>query len=489
MTHVIADVPVYFYILGVLGLSFVFTLCAIKIAHWTDFVYRPVAYRWNTRTVALGGGTAILLAIVSGILLTRSSLALSILPPLFIVFALGLYDDRKGVGPWTKLTFEMFAAAWLFYFGFHFNFGPLYFTLPLSAVWFLGITNAQNIIDNMDGIAAGSAGISALGFALLFAMTDGSLDLQILAWLTSAACLGFLFLNFNPAKIFMGDAGSLPLGFVLGLLATAFTQVQAGSLLWKLFALANVLVIPLFDTFLVAISRKSTGRMIMAGGKDHTTHRLVKSGLNEKQTALVIYGIAMTGVLLALCTQKLETDWLVVVAAIWVIGLLWFARFLWAVPAYQAEVMHGKFQSKDIPRWVDSAAEKLIQIAGVAGVFSIARELVIDPEWKTRLGAIYGGTLTAALTMLVVSPRYLPWKKESWIRVALTSIAVPFFLFLLSFVSNLPFIIYDLIRCLFLTVTAQFLVSGVHLLRKRLKTFRIRFQIPDVVSKQLEVGS
>lgn len=138
---------------------------------------------------------------------------------------------------------------------------------------------------------------------------------------------------------------------------------------------------------------------------------------------------------------------------------------------------------------MDSTTEKAIQIACAVGIFSSARELIIDPEWKTRLGAIYGGTLTAALTMMIVSPRYLPWKKESWIRIALTSIAVPFILVVLSFVSNLPFIVYDLVRCLFLTITAQFLASGVDLMKKRLKTFRIGLQIPDVASKRLEVGS
>lgn len=206
-----------------------------------------------------------------------------------IVSFLGLWDDRFTLRAWTKLLGQLAATALLIASG-------VYITslrLPLlnyaaTVLWVVGITNALNLLDNMDGLSAGIAAIAAAHFALMCAFS-GQYLVGALAVAVMAACVGFLFYNWNPATIFMGDSGSLFLGFVLAAIGIKLRfPANVTFVTWMIPIL--VMGVAIFDTSLVTISRLKRGlNPLTTPGKDHTSHRLTYAGLTRREAVLVIY--------------------------------------------------------------------------------------------------------------------------------------------------------------------------------------------------------
>ena len=205
------------------------------------------------------------------------------------MFALGVFDDVRAVKPLAKLVGQMVVAAlvlWLM--------PPI--TSPagprldrlLAFVWIVGVTNAFNLLDNMDGLAAGVAAIAAVCYlTLLMPQNASALTVAIAAF--TGAVLGFLRFNFPPGSIFMGDSGSLLLG---GFLATAgigsTTDVQSRLVPAALFPVL-ILLVPILDTAFVTLTRPFSGRSALMGGRDHTSHRLVALGVSERTAVLSLY--------------------------------------------------------------------------------------------------------------------------------------------------------------------------------------------------------
>ena len=259
-----------------------------------DFVSRPKGERWSHRPVPMGGGVAIAAVLIAGLLACSRDLALAV----SIVFLLGLIDDKRNLSPRIKLAVQVAAAALVLW-------GPLdpgpaprlfagwpWLAIPVTGAWYVGMCNSVNLLDNMDGSAAG---ISAVAAGFIYALAVGGAApapaLALAATIAAGAALGFLVFNFPPAKVFMGDAGSLSLGFALAGLALR-APLEGGFWLTQLLVPAFVLGIPLFDTALVWVSRRAARRPFLQGGKDHTTHRLVALGLSPRRTVLVLYGVA-----------------------------------------------------------------------------------------------------------------------------------------------------------------------------------------------------
>ncbi len=213
----------------------------------------------------------------------------SILIGATIVSFLGFFDDRFTLKPWAKLLGQLFAAALLLVT----EVSITMLRVPLlnygaTVLWVVGITNALNLLDNMDGLSGGIAAIAAAYFALMCSFS-GQYLVGALAVAVMAACIGFLVYNWTPATIFMGDSGSLFLGFLLASIGIKLRfPDNVPFVTWMIPLL--VLGVPLFDTTLVTISRLRRGLNPMTTpGTDHSSHRLTYAGLNRREAVLVLY--------------------------------------------------------------------------------------------------------------------------------------------------------------------------------------------------------
>jgi len=238
-----------------------------------------------------------------------------------IVVILGLADDANGMRPRVKLTGQAVAAAVMLLSG-----GvqglPLHPVLGfcLALVWMVGLMNAFNFLDNMDGITSGLAAIATFGIFTL-ALGHGQVLTAIAAISVAGGALGFLRYNFNPASIFLGDAGSLFLGYVVGglsLRAVSYAGAEPTALLIPVLMLGY----PIFDATLVTTARLAEGRDVAVGGKDHSSHRMVRLGLSARQTAASIYLISasLTGVAVYLSLFQRERLEILALATLAVTG-------------------------------------------------------------------------------------------------------------------------------------------------------------------------
>ncbi len=238
-----------------------------------------------------------------------------------MVVVLGLADDANGMRPRVKLAGQTAAAAVMLLSG-----GvegiplPLPIAVPLALFWMVGLMNAFNFLDNMDGITSGLAAIATFGIFAL-ALGNGNTYTAIAAISVAGGTLGFLRYNFAPASIFLGDAGSLFLGYVVGglsLRAVAYAGAGSSALLIPVLMLGY----PIFDALLVTVARLREGRKLSQGGRDHSSHRLASLGLSARQTAAVIYVIsgALTGTAIYLARAGQERPGLATIAMVAVIG-------------------------------------------------------------------------------------------------------------------------------------------------------------------------
>ena len=218
---------------------------------------------------------------------------LIILLSIFVLFVLGLWDDKKHLEPFFKLAVQFavaIAAAALAQVRVEFFIESKIITSLLSAVWIVLIINAFNFLDNMDGLAAG---IAVIASCILFtaAALSGQVFVGGLAIVFIGTLLGFLVFNFPPAKIFMGDAGSLVVGFFIALLTlrtTYYQEAQSGQW-YPVFMPLVVMAVPLYDFISVTLLRISQGKSPFVGDTQHFSHRLKKHGLTDTQTVLTLY--------------------------------------------------------------------------------------------------------------------------------------------------------------------------------------------------------
>ena len=230
----------------------------------------------------------------------------TILVPAALVFLLGVYDDLRGAGPYFKFSVQGIAAAMLFMGGLRIVnipvlFGdralPWYVGLPFTVLWVLAITNAFNLIDGLDGLAAGSALFSTL-VAFVVALLTGHSLVTFMTIALAGAILGFLRFNFNPATIFLGDSGSLFIGFVLSALALAGAQ-KAPTIV----AVAIPVVsfgLPILETALSIIRRLIGGRPVFTADREHIHHKLLQHGMTHRQVVILLYGVSAIFALLSL---------------------------------------------------------------------------------------------------------------------------------------------------------------------------------------------
>jgi UDP-GlcNAc:undecaprenyl-phosphate GlcNAc-1-phosphate transferase len=221
-----------------------------------------------------------------------------LLAPATFIFLFGVYDDFRGASAPVKVAFQTIAAVMVYAAGFRIEnlsspLGglwelPALLSFPLTALWIIVITNAFNLIDGIDGLAAG-ASIFALLSILVFSIAQGNPEISLIAVVLVGAVLGFLRYNFNPATIFLGDSGSLFLGFMAAALSLAGSQ--KGS---TIVAIAIPLVsfgLPVVEAGLSLARRFLSGQPLLAGDRGHIHHRLLELGLTQRQTAILLYAV------------------------------------------------------------------------------------------------------------------------------------------------------------------------------------------------------
>jgi UDP-GlcNAc:undecaprenyl-phosphate GlcNAc-1-phosphate transferase len=310
------------------------------LARRWGFVARPKIDRWHKNPTAMMGGVGIWLAVVVTYiaLVPHTGQGWVVIGAASFLFLVGLVDDLLHIKPYQKLIGQVIGAAIVVNYGLVL---PWTRSLPANMVitifWLIGITNAVNLLDNMDGLATGIAAIASCFLTLNFVTGHQSIEAMMLA-VFAAALLGFLVYNSNPASIFMGDSGSMFIGFFLA--SAALVNVSGGrsrSFVPVLAVPILVLFIPIFDTTFVTILRKLSGRAASQGGRDHTSHRLVALGMSERRAVWMLYGLAALSGLLAVMVRSAKSDVSLALIAVFTLVLTLLGVYLAGVKGYDEE--------------------------------------------------------------------------------------------------------------------------------------------------------
>lgn len=325
---------------GVVGVAFFISVLAVplvgRLARRFGFMDIPGRHKAHGKATPLLGGCAIFLGILAPSFLvlamasywssagaaswlpaqfakhipgaaSKTPMALGILGAAMVLHVMGLIDDRKHLGPWLKLAIQLMVAATVVLFC---NVRILTAiggatSVILSIIWLIVIMNAFNFLDNMDGLSAGVALICAVG---LLGAAAGMGQIFVSGWLCLliGSLAGFLPYNFPPARIFMGDGGSLVIGFLLGVMSCLITYVPSGQIyyLYGVFVPLVLMAVPLYDCFSVITIRLRERRNPMVGDRRHFSHRLVRRGMSVRQAVLTIYSCTVaTAISATLLTQ------------------------------------------------------------------------------------------------------------------------------------------------------------------------------------------
>jgi UDP-GlcNAc:undecaprenyl-phosphate GlcNAc-1-phosphate transferase len=300
----------------------------------------PKEDRWHRAPTALLGGPAIVLGSIVTFLVvlwpSYSSTLQAWLAGALLIALVGLFDDLRNLRPTTKLIAQIVAALLPLQAGVSIPGVHPILSFWIALAWIVGITNAFNLLDNMDGLAAGIAAITS-AFVVLHGSAGSSPGVAIAAATVCGAAVGFLFYNYQPASIFMGDSGSLFLGYSLGTLSLLDLRTRPLVSLSIISIPVLVLAIPIFDTTLVTVLRLLNGRSPTQGGRDHSSHRLVSLGLSERRAVLVLYFLSTAAGATSLFVPyvRASTVTLVVLGATLVI--YYFGAYLGKVNAYQSD--------------------------------------------------------------------------------------------------------------------------------------------------------
>lgn len=275
-----------------------FTPITKRIAVHFGVLDQPSSRKVHTTPTPLMGGLAIYGALVLALVFFSPPFYLvefgAILAGATWLALVGFVDDRNGMKPWIKMSAQTIAGLVLVAAGIQVRiFSSDVLDIVLTLIWIVGITNAMNFQDNMDGLAAGITAVASVFFFIMAVQEELSLVGSLAAALGGAS-IGFLIYNFNPATTFMGDMGSMVLGFLLAVLAIKLDfHVPASRQIVTGMVPIVVLGFPIFDTCLVVFTRLRERRSPMKGGKDHTSHRLVSLGLSHRAAVLILYAVCV----------------------------------------------------------------------------------------------------------------------------------------------------------------------------------------------------
>ena len=276
-------------------LAVVLTWVVRPAARMVGAVATPKEDRWHRGTIPLLGGIAIAGAVlvVAPLLPALSWSAWALVGGAGALALVGLVDDFRPLRPQIKFLLQVIVTASVVAGGVRLSFtGVPAIDQLVTIVWLVGVTNAFNLLDNMDGLSAGIAAIVSITL-FVFNFVQGDHQTALLCVVIAGACGGFLIFNFNPARIFMGDCGSLLIGYLLSGIVLQGAAKAGSELALTLLVPVGVMALPILDTTLVTIVRSLHHRPISMGGRDHLSHRLVALGLNERSAVLVLYAVSL----------------------------------------------------------------------------------------------------------------------------------------------------------------------------------------------------
>ena len=329
-------------LLTTFAVAFVVSLALVPmvrhLARTCGYIATPKKERWHKRPTPLLGGAALSLTVIGLMLLAdHPEPVWALLVAAGVMFSVGLFDDLRSLKPSTKLVAQVAVASLLVFYGYRLEWvESLTGDTLLTLVWIVGITNAFNLLDNMDGLCTGVALIA--GLSLLVAFGGPGMDSPSVTYLVLllGACAGFLVYNVHPASIFLGDSGSLFIGVSLATLALGLETTAGGqpNVLAVIAVPAFVLLIPIFDTTLVTLSRLVSGRTPAMGGRDHSSHRLVAIGLSERAAVMVLWALAGVGGFVGVFARYVSPDWSMLLAALVLLAMGMFAVYLSHVRVY-----------------------------------------------------------------------------------------------------------------------------------------------------------
>lgn len=435
----------------------------------------PTMERWHRRPTPSLGGVAIFIGFLLPALLFSTDLSTAL--PLFLVavqtFVLGIYDDLHRINPATKFMGQIIAAATAIFFGYSLHFSDWQaLDIFLTGLWIVALTNAVNLLDNMDGLAAGIGLIAALYLAFLFRQ-HADLEHTFLALALVGALAGFLIYNFHPASIFMGDAGSLFLGVTLSLL-TIQAHGQASNVLSLVAVPTLILLVPIFDTTLVTLTRLLRGQPISQGGKDHSSHRLVVLGLAEPKAVLLLYLMAAISGATALLIERLSYTLSLALVPLVVLFLGLFTAYLAQVEIVSEEEEGEKLVAGKSPTLFVTLTYKrrLLEVVLDFFLISFAYYLAFVLRFEFRLDAGNLNLYLSSLPLILIATylafflfgiyrgvwRYtglhdLPRLAKGAVGGALLAAALVLFFFRFAGYSRAVFILYTLL--LFLGMAAS----------------------------------
>ncbi len=306
------------------------------LARWSGqlrLMAQPRPDRWHQKPTPNTGGLGVLIACAFGYLLFAGTGYGAVAACAGGVSILGFVDDRLQLHPRAKFAGQTAAAVVLISTGMSLHLTPwTWANGAITALWIVGITNAFNLIDNMDGLCGGVAAIVA-GSGAWLAILQRDYDRALLLLVVAGSCLGFLTINYKPARIFMGDCGSLFLGFSLASFALSRPVPVTGSPVLHSFYPLTAFLYPIFDMGLVSVLRRSAGKPVSVGGRDHSSHRLVSAGLTERKAVWVFWACAAVSASCGPLMYRMP-GWFIATAALLLIALAVFGIFLARLPGF-----------------------------------------------------------------------------------------------------------------------------------------------------------
>lgn len=387
------------FVMGFLA-SVALTALLIRIGSKKRWVAVPRQDRWNKRTVVKFGGVPVLLAFSVAVFLrpfTRETLVLLLLT--LGMGLVGLVDDVFGLGPKPKLLGQFSLAGLAVWSGIlhplsaHFWFDALF-----TVLWIVGITNALNLLDNMDGLAAG---ITLIGLVQIALLAGPGSAIGGFALCMFVAIAGFLPFNFNPARVFMGDTGALAAGFFLAC-ASVKAAAHVSSLASVLFVPCLVLFVPVFDTLLVSVTRRINGRPISRGARDHTSHRLVLVGLSERRAVGLLYLIAAAAGVMAFLWKSSWADLGAGIVALFLVGAALFWIYLAELQLPSTWLSASEVEIGAVPEFLQQLAKRITGILLDAALITLGLYFAYVLRFQRLDEALWGRFLFAAALALPV---------------------------------------------------------------------------------------
>jgi UDP-GlcNAc:undecaprenyl-phosphate GlcNAc-1-phosphate transferase len=387
-----------------------------RLAFRVGLVAHPREDRWHRTSIPLLGGIAIGIATFAASLLTGVADDVAVfLIAAVVIFMAGLVDDVLSLRPSTKLIVQLATASVLVAFDFRLNWmDSRLLDSVVTMVWVVGLTNAFNLLDNMDGLCAGTAVVVALMMVAGFwmgATRDAAAGEMAFLAIIAGASAGFLVYNFPPASIFMGDCGALMLGFTLGALTLGSEGVRGSrtDVLSVMAAPVLVLLLPIFDTTLVTVARILSGRSPATGGRDHSSHRLVAIGLSERSAVFLLWGLAAAGGAIGLVVRSATGGWSLVVGGLFLLLIGLFALYLSRVRVYDNLAAAPAAGGNGFTPLVNDFMHKrrVVEVIGdfclVGAAYYFANRLRFDPEAYAANAENFYSSLPIVLAVQLVA--------------------------------------------------------------------------------------